>query len=585
MESEVRKDNPESEKWLIFIEKGKEFRKKWGKQDKWDTLLNYYLHDFGPSTEDMPLFNLVYMHGRALLPSIMFRAPQVINTPRNPSFIPMASMLDSIDNWLMIEMEIEEAIQQTILNAYLWNTSGIQTNFDFITVDGAAKNSDLKKIIKSIQGFNSVPGVVDRSRRLNFPWVDAIPPQKLILPRGCRNLRTARWYAVERCTPVEDLIAQGYKGVEATHKAIDSMDLTREDLEDGMDYVHYYEIHNAVNKTRALLDCNGNWILPWEADKVQLDGLNLDLLVFNANPMSIWGTPDALYIEGQLKEGNDIRVAGVKQRRLALLRFLYNTDLIEKEELTKLYSEDAGPAVAVKNIGNKSLSEVIQILQPHTQMDLIPAAKQCLEDSQLVLGFGPNQLGTFAPGRRSKYEAQIVEERNIARTAERREEVGKIITRIFRRVNQFILREWDFPILQRVLGVEGAMYWVEMKPSDFSDAYLRDELVTSVNVESMAPVSKERQKEEAMQLFALLSKVQGVNAFPILRQLLSKFPYINVQEVLPQANNGNPMSAQEFTDGQQKLMQDPATLQQQLSGNINPQILNSLLGQQAVQGA
>jgi hypothetical protein len=54
-------------------------------------------------------------------------------------------------------------------------------------------------------------------------------------------------------------------------------------------------------------------------------------------------------------------------------------------------------------------------------------AKDLLNDAQLINGFGPNQMGTFAPGRRTKYETQVVESSNTTRLSYRRNEVADMI--------------------------------------------------------------------------------------------------------------------------------------------------------------
>lgn len=569
-----------NQKWLTRIKAGIKFRDRTRATASWDRFAQYYIHEHQKDPNVvMPTFNMIYMFGRSLMPSIIYQNPQVINTARRPEFIPWASAMDSLDNWLIEEMELDEVFKLAVLFGYLFNIGPVMTCFDFLGKDMPEGKSVLNDAITNLTGFNKLTGVTNRSRRHNFPWLDLIDPKKFIVAPNTRNMRNCPWFVKTVCYSTEALRKYlGDKSIQSTHIPDESQYLqeTFKGYEDpDNEYTVVHEIHDARDGKWQMLDCEGRTVLPPEDDELQVDGLPIDAVIFNQAPFSIWGTPDPTYIEGQMLDGDDSRIMGWKQRRISLLKGIVNEEMMSKEEQEKFFTDDAGAFLRVRPPGSKALSESMMLVQPHLHQELYAYNEKGMEDAQRILGFGPNQLGTFAPGRRTRYEVQIVEDRNQARGSERREMVAQCIAGVMRKINLLIIRNWKKPIIQRVIGMDLAQHWVEIKPGEFSEANLRDEVRTTVDVASMTPISNDRLKQEMLEVLDLVIKVPGANALPIVKQLLSKFPWINTQEVLPQANPGAPISMGQFQDEQKKLMGDPARMAAAQKQNV--QALPALL--------
>ena len=555
--------------WVTAIAAAKEFRTKYSNETRWDDLDRYYRNDWGADQHKQPNFNLVFMHGRSLLPSLLFSRPHILNSPRKPSFLPWASFFDSIDNWICDEIEVEGVFTEAALYCYLYNIGAVQLGFDFVENDLVLSQEKMREYA----GFAPIENCPDRTRRKNFPWLDLVEPNRLLFPWGTKTMRNCPWFAKIVCLSVDRLAEYGItvdekKTTTYSPTLKESEEINQMIQKNANDkFVVFYEIHNAVTKQVCWLSADGTMLKDWEKDDLQIDGLPMETMVFNPNTKSIWGTSDALYIEPQMLDGNDCRKMGMKQRRVALLKMLVDSNMLSEEELEKMYSDDALPAIRIKNLGERRLTDAVALLQPHIQSEFFMYQKQLMEDSQLMLGFGPNQLGTFAPGRRTKFEAQVVEERNFIRINERREIIGKAITGIFRKINQLVVKNWNQLILQRVIGVDGAMYWVEAKPKDFSD--LRAELVTKVDVESMAPMSSARIKQEMIEVLGLVGKLPNTNTVPLVRELLSKFPWADVNAMLPQAPQTGNMPMETFQQQQQQMMDSPQ-MGTQLRQNLQP---------------
>ena len=241
-----------------------------------------------------------------------------------------------------------------------------------------------------------------------------------------------------------------------------------------------------------------------------------------------------------------------------------------------MYEAKTAPAIkaTLGESGEDDIRKHVYMFTPQTALGIHDAyAKNLLNDAQLINGFGPNQMGTFAPGRRTKYETQVVEASNTTRLSYRRVKIADMIRGHTIRANYLISKYWDGDIVEQVVGVDGALYWVKAGMDQMRN--IQDALVTNVNVDSLAPVSRERRKMEATNLLSLLTNVQqaGINTLPLVKQLLSTYEWLDVRQILPQMAGEYEIQAWQALQ-QKKLNQ----------GTAGPEAAQNLQGVQALAG-
>jgi hypothetical protein len=535
-----------------------EWRKEYTQEGYWPRINQVYRHNYN---DRVPHFNLIFMLGQTLLPNLVYQVPGVINTPNRPNMIQWASLWDSIDNWWVHQAELKDIAQEAVLDAYLHNLSAAFIGYDF----GSSVQQDMQE----------VAGSIDRSRRENIPWVDLVPSHRALFAPGTKQIRNCPWAAKFVTTPTR--VLKGRKGLgNCRPSPIPSSIMSHEqDLwrhRSSEDITAFWEIHDAETGKWAWLSTNGNFIMPWDDDPLQVDGLPVDVLTLNKNRESIWGTADPIYIMTQHLEGDDVRHQGLKQRRLSVPKFAYDSNAIDSSALDSLLSANAPPGIPVDVEGDRKIQDFIMEFTTPVNYGLMDYAKQLLNDAQLVLGVGPNQLGTFAPGRRSATEANIVEGVSNSRVGNRRESVGKFLEGMVRKANKLMVENWNGDIVKQVVGVDGAMYWVKANPKELQESGFG--VTASVNVESLAPVSRERRKREAADLLGMLSTMteSGANPMPILKQFLAQFEWVDVTQVLPQVS-GDPMGMDQFMQQQQGLME---------AGGVGPQAASNVQGVQSL---
>jgi hypothetical protein len=528
-----RLQNKTEQLWSQRVVKSLVWRKKYSFETTWPAIDNFYRHKFEKGQEDLPHFNLIYMMGQNLIPSLVFQSPGIINTPQNDHMTFMSGLWDSIDNWWIRTSDMKEIAKEAVLSSYLHNTTAAQIGYDFGTEADTLRNN-------MTEVFGEVEGTTNRARRQNAPWVDYVPSHRYITAVGTRSMRNCIWAGKLVSVPTRILKKQkGLTNVVSTKIPEEILRHERYTWEgkDPDKWTHFWQIHDAENKEWFWLGTHGKYISAPQEDPLQVFGLPFEVLSFNTNADSIFGTPDAEYIRSQQLEGDELRMHSMFQRRFSLPKCVYNTNVIPPAEMNKMLEATVAPAIAAKlgDGGEDDIRKHVYMFAPPTSYMLHREyGKDLLNDAQLINGFGPNQLGMQSPGRHTKYETQVAEASSSARLAYRRYEVAQMIQGLVIRANMLMSRYWTGDIVEKVVGVDGAMYWVKAGPEELKE--YKDGLVTEVNVESLAPVSRERRKAEAAELLGLLGNMgeAGVNTLPLIKQLLSTYEWIDVSQVLPQ---------------------------------------------------
>lgn len=552
--------NNEEALWASRINKSMEWRRRFSQETIWPEIDRIYEHKYGE--DGLPHFNLIFIQAQTLIPNLVFQTPSVINTPNKPGMVQWASLWDSVDNWWIDQAEIKDIAMSAVLDAYLHNISHAFIGFDF--------DDQIQ------QDVREVVGSANRTRRMNVPWVDLVPSHRVLYATGTKRLRDCPWVAKFVTVPTKVLKKRkGLKNVAGS--SIPPEILSQEgynwEYKDPSKYTAFWQIHDAETKMWAWLSTTGKFLMDFTEDPLQVGGggLPCEALVLNRNTRSIWGTSDPIYIMSQHLEGDDVRYQGLKQRRLSVPKFIYDSNILDAETVNRILTVNSPAGIPVDVEAGGDIRKVVMELNTSPNFGLMEYSKMLLQDAQYITGTGPNQMGTFAPGRRSATEASIVEGVNTSRTSNRRQAVGDFIEGLVKKANKLCAQNWKEEIVQQVLGYDGRLYWVNANPKEMEKSGFG--VTTKVNVESLAPVSRERRKQEAADLLRLLSSMTeaGANPMPILKQLLSQFEWVDVSQVLPQEST--PMDMGSFINQQEQMI---------AQGGVGPTASRNMQGVEAL---
>jgi hypothetical protein len=563
--------------WDKAIDLGIEYRKKYGYSDSWQTYKNYYRGEFPTATGTKLLpYNITYSMARTLIPNLYFRNPYVTLSPRFKMGTQLrmdvhAKIVEAVDNWLLQEMSVKREMKTGALDSFFCNRAiwkiGYDSQFGFVPskTEGKLGMSDTtftsfdKKGNLNEYNINVKPGM---------PWVLRINPEDFIVPFGVRTLDESPWAAHRVIRPLEDVKGDSkYKNTKeltGTHLEKIYKDTKRADfykqMEKICDWVEIWEVRDRKKKEIfAFVPGYPEYLREPEEDLLQIEGLPFVDLCLNEDTDYYWGSSDCKIFEPQQLECNEARTQAMLHRRIALVKFLVDKNVMSQDEIDKMLSENVGPAVRV----NGPPATAVTMITPHIPPDLVQWVDKIRDDVRELVGFSRQDSGELPSGRRTKYEVGVAQMGKEIRIDERRDMMAESLTDIIRKVNQVIFDRWDSQHVIQVVGYDGARYWVQ---------YTKDAIVgeynIKVDVESMTPMTKSMKRQELVQLIGSLAKYPRANLDYLMKMLVREFDYLDALQVLPEAPEmagGQPMTAQQYGQHQNQLLNDPTMLQNRVA--------------------
>lgn len=496
----MKKDINSVKYWEEAINAGQDFKRTYAESDRWDDFTDYYRNKFRKGI--LP-YNLIFSIGRALIPQIYFRNPTVVITPRIVGYEVQAQLLQKIDNFIIQEIRLKEQIKQTILRTFLFGTGIIKTGFD--TEFGySVKDEGTKRKIE----YNTFVGK-------GLPWGLSVHPEYYVMPWGVSSFHDKPWEAFGifrytddvRMDPKYNQKARSEVKSTHTYKGQHRSFFNQAKA----DWTLLWEIHDLRDgRIKVFADGHDKW-LRLEDDPTQLgEGLPAVGLIFNGDPEVGWGVADAVILDPQQKELNEIRTQMMKHRRLALVKFLCNRTKVDEDELEKLFNEDVGASVFVDG----PVHDAVLPLTAHTPGDLGAIGELVRRDARDLVGFGRNQAGEFEPGgRRTAKEVMVVQMAAQIRIDERRDLVADVLTDVVKHFNRNIWAYWDEERVESVLGPDGRKYWV-----GFTGTELQSEYLYKVNPDSEIPITKMLLRQEALELLQMFGNDPNIPGQQELRR-------------------------------------------------------------------
>lgn len=561
--------------WDDAIQLGWEYKKKYGDCERWSTYKQYYrgyFPGYTGTTHGILPYNLTYSTARTMIPNIYFRNPYLNITPRFKMGSPIrldvhAKVVEAIDNWIMTEINLKREIKTGILDCYFTNRGiwkvGYDSEFGF-----SPKNVEAEMGLTdtTLTQYDRKGDAIEYNINIKpgMPWVTRIDPDDIIVPFGVRTLDESPWIVHQVLRPLSDVRAdpkyKNTKDIKGTHISNLYKDTQRSNFYMEMskicDWVLIREVRNRKTKeVFAYIPGEQFFIREPEEDVLQIEGLPFIDITFNEDPQYYWGPSDCAILEPQQLEVNEARTQAMMHRRVSLLKFLVDKNVIDKTEVDKMMSENVAPCVMI----NGTPSTAVTQLQPHIPADLIGWVEQIRQDVREMVGMGRQQSGEAPSGRRTATEMQIVQSAKELRMDERRDIVADALVDIMRKVNQVIFSNWDKEHVVQVVGMDGAKYWVE-----YTKEAIIGEYNTRVDIESMTPSTKAMRRKEIVELIGALANNPRVNIDYLLKMLLREYDWIDAMAVLPDAPetaNGTPMPMEEYTNKQQNMQASPSMLQ------------------------
>lgn len=508
--------------WFIEIEKGLNYRRKYGIEDSWGMLEALYLNVHESQANSAP--NLISSTGDTIISALKQRYPYISAEALRPDALQASPVVESVDNQLNHTMGVGNEMERAYLSAYLWGVGFLKNGYD--SEFGYDPRFDLGVINKQPIGLTMTQFDMSKSggNRIEFgniepgmPWVQACMPHDIVVPWGTWSVDTSEWIVHRVIRHVDDCKAdKKYKGtssLQPTMSAEDFMKTYQSPFKPSRlgrmgtfgngrwsttkaEYVELWEIHDKRSQKIRVIATGFDKFLRDETDMLQLDGkLPFTQIKWTTNCRSLWVTPDAYYLLPHQLELTDITLQNSKLRRTRVLKGIIDEAMFEEEELQRLTS--ARIAALVKCKGNPQ--QAISWTSPPPDYSLQNEANLVRQSAEQTIGLGDNQRGQYVGGRRTATEANQVAEASGTRLGKREGNVETAYSSLFEKINDTIFRFWKTPRLTQILDQQGIATWVQ-----FTGDGIKSEYKLSVCLEQTGPYGRNERRQMAMQLYPML---------------------------------------------------------------------------------
>lgn len=509
------------EEWMDEIRDGLEYRRQFAMEDAWNKLELDYIND--PTSDCAIGPNLIYSMGDSLLSGLTVPDPEILLTANHPNAVKRKPILEATDNWLIKKMMMKEAIEDAILNSYLFSRAILKIGYD--SEYGWSPYYDIGK-------GNNLMGMTltqfdKRGNRIEtgattpgMPWVAAVSPHDIVVPWGTKSIETAPWIA-HRVVRLTDHIKKDPKYRNTSRL---ESDVSMESFMDSYGHVMasnrrsiersnashasniksifniLWEIHDRMTGRIFVISTDYDKFIRNGVDALQIDGLPFVSSTLIRHPRSFWSTPQAYYL-GQIQNtSSDIAKQEEKTRRINVLKFLINANVISEDEMNKAMSGDVGAVALAKT--NMPLKDAVMPFPQGSTMQFDAMANNNRSDARDAIGFSRNQLGEFdSSSRRTAREATFVQQGSQTRSSRRMGAVTKLYIDTIRKVNKIIFRYWKTP---RHILTDGK--WIQFTGEELAGDYLYD-----ITLSTKRHMSSAERKMESMMMVSQLAQIPGID--------------------------------------------------------------------------
>lgn len=558
--------------WASQIRAGLKFRKDFAMEQSWERWRAYYRGRFQPNT--LPS-NLFFKMARTIVPRTYFRNPSVSVMSSRPGTenLIFAQILNRVDNKMIRRMKVKQQAKDIVQNTFFFGTGFGKMGF------GAqyAFTPDLLETVKPNRKDGRGSPEYNSFIQDNMPWFSSVHPGNIVVPAGCRNLAEAPWIAELHRRPLDDVRSDprlknvaGLTGASMRNRMASELDnsgINRNTrASSSVDTIDLWEIRD--KRTQQVIV-----IAPYKlSDKALYNdedplqhrrGIPYYDIVFNPDDEVFWGVPDGQILEPLQREKNEIRTWMMYHRRLSLIKLLYQENMIDENELTKLLNGTPLAAVQVK--GNPD--QIIKILEMADIPDgLIKMDNIVDADVRDTLGQSRNQLGEFsqASARHTKFEAQVVQAASEIRIDERRDVMADMLVDMAEDLHYIMFDRWGSQeLLIDVVGPMGIPFWLSFRPQMLRNGAYE----VKVDPDSSVPETRDVRERKAVEVYGLLKTNPLIGPVQLTQYLLRELYGVDMDGMLmlPQ---GLGTMAQPMNVGQyQQVLQG---MSQQVPGLVAP---------------
>jgi hypothetical protein len=606
------------EKYRSEVEWAVKWRDEAGYDQLWQRCIDAYAgQNLWPDPErpeDRIAVNVTFSTINVIYPSVSVNTPKIGVLANKPEDEPRAVYNEAIMNYWWKHHNFQQpfrlATKDFLIIGHGWVKVGwrfvednvalseeeLQAEYERRVADAnsfAAENPDLAGGLPSDEEIATALVETKQVIVEDRPFIDRVSPFNIYVNVDATHPQDIRWIAQRIIMPLEQVkkderySSAARKRLKPTsiHKNSSWMpEEEREKYSSTVEYVILWEHYN-VEKGTLCIWADG-------ADEFLVDPMEVPYAF--GHPFEMvrnYDVPDQFYPIGDIEmilpmqdELNKLRSQLMNYRKKYARKYVIRQKAFDKHGRAALESDDDNVAIPVVD-DNSPLNDLIAPL-PVVPMppELFNYSDRTMSDIYEVSGVSEYQRGNAQAIRRTATEAALINDSTNARAAEKLAIVERFISNIARKLHmvaqQFVTGEQ----VARIVGRDGAMYWLEYERDDIIGEY--DFTVEAGSTQPFNETFRRQQALAMVQAIAPFLQLGIINPTEVARYILREgFGVKNPEKFLQQAPMPvmGPMAEGAAPSGQgvDAPQMDPSMLlaAQQGEPGIGQGMMNQLAGQ------
>jgi hypothetical protein len=559
--------------WITDIKLGLRYRAAGEREKRWARNYKYFKGQFDANL--IPV-NIVFGICRTMIPQIYFKAPTILVRPRPglpneyPRRVMAAKILQSADKYLINQMGLKKTLKLAALDSLLYNVGiikiGWHSVFSEFDVGPTAETQEVLGALAQLTGETPSPPEEMTEKEYeeyiqysyhdfikpNMPWALRVSPKDFIVPVGVKNIEEAPWCAFRFVRRLDEVkMSPVYKNTanlraNATLRFEESGIDTPTEWQNSAagpaddDYVECWEIWDKRNRRIRVVADGYDKYLRNEEHGLELDTLPVSLIQFNPDGDDFWGISHMDAIAPQVLEYTETRTQENWHRKISNLKILLNRNALKPEEVAKIEMGTVGPIVLCEDDPRAA----VYSFTPSMSRDIFKNAEDIFADLKVIIGYNRNQGGEFEQSRRTAEEIKTVRSVNQIRDDELRDIIADALGDMFQnKIHPLLFQNWDnnrFVEVTSIPPVLPAPQMPGMPPQPpqpvewipFDGAQIRGEYDVEVVPDTVLPINKEQAKQEAIQLYQVLSQNPLIRPQALIAQLLENYDLVRAEDLI-----------------------------------------------------
>jgi hypothetical protein len=511
-----------------YLDHAQRYRDEEGYDSLWERMIELYKGEHLESvenTEDQIVVNVSWSNVNTVVPSVTVNNPKITVSPNTVDDEDTAVITEAVTNYLWRHHNFQDQIKLAVKDAVVIGHGWVKTGWTYKEVEVGLTEPQLveemaQKVgeadsyaVENPELAASLPTDDEIAEHLtdtklitkeDQPFVERISPFDIFVDPEATTLQEARWICQKIIRPIEEVRAdENYKRsvrmkVEGDMYVANDRDWDREwrkrrsdDPEDQR--VTIWEWWDILSNTMCVFAEGADEFLVDPHPSPFIFGHPYELLRNYDVPDYFYPMGDLEAIEPLQYELNKTRSMMMQARKKFARKYMIRSEHLTNDGRAALESDEDNQFVDVAS--SEPFENVV------APLPITPLPPEIYNHSEIietdignVSGVSEYQRGQVPETRRTATEAAIISDALNARAADKLANVEKFIARVARRVIQLMQQYMTVDQVARVVGPEGAPFWVPYTRED-----IMGEFDFEVEAGSTQPMNETVRRQQAVQ--------------------------------------------------------------------------------------